>query len=242
MYDSRVVGGATETRRVACFLLLEFRRDRIEQPLLRIPRVPDIAGDRMMPVPGVSDRVRVASAALGGVPRVTHLAQRDASLERPIAQQARHDKGERAEAGPPGGPPVARAGARLVRAATGRLADSSAAAAAAAAAVPVHAMIKQSFHAAQARSVIENSLGGAEALVVAQPLAGQRGRLPARLATTSTAEIAHYRQTGRIVSPGGEAVGRLLGKRDRLFGHGVRRRGVRRDRAGGRGRVRPAGY
>lgn len=58
-------------------------------------------------------------------------------------------------------------------------------------------MIKQSFHAAQARSVIENRVGGTETLVVAQPFAGQWRRFPTRLATTSTAEIAHYRQTGR---------------------------------------------
>lgn len=100
-------------------------------------------------------------------------------------------------------------------------------------------MIKQSFHAAQARSVIENRVGGTETLVVAQPFAGQWRRFPTRLATTSTAEIAHYRQTGRIISPRSEAIGRFFGERDRLLGHRIRCRGVRGDRACGRGRIRP---
>ena len=187
----------------------------------------------MMPIAGVPERVRVAPAPLGGVSSVTELAQRYAALERPIAQQTGHDEREGAETGPPGRPFVAGARAGLISATTHPFAVDPARAA------PVHAVIEQSFHTAQTGSVIEDSVRGAEALVVAQPFAGQRRWFPAGFAAATAAEIAHYRETGRVVSPGGEAVRGFLSERDGLFRHGVRRRCVHGAGRGGRvGRVR----
>lgn len=175
---------------------------------------------------GVADVARVAPAPLSGVTSVAQLAEGDAALEGPVAQQARHDEGEGGQTSPPRGSSVAGARARLVRAAARRLPVD------AARATPVDAVIEQSLDAAEAGRVVEDRVRGAEALVVAQPLAGQRGRLAARLAPASTTEIAHDGETSRVVGPRREIVRWFLGERNRLLRHRVRGTTVRRRRDG----------
>lgn len=229
-----------ETPRVISEIIRsEVRRHRIQQPLLRIPRVADVAGDGMMPTAGTADRVRITSAALCSVTRVARLAEGNATFQGPVAQQTGHQKREEAQAGPSGCFAVTATGTRLVRAAHRHLVvhvtgDATAASA-------VRAMIEESLDAAQARRVVQDGLGRAQARVVAEPLAGQRGWLPARLASTFAAKVANNGEARRIVSgPRAESVGRFLGEGHWLLGDDVGSRCISRigrsDRRGSAGR------
>lgn len=146
----------------------ELRRDRIQQPLLRIPRVANVAGDGMMPA--ATGNVRITSAALRGVTRVARLAKSNAASQGPVAQQTGHQERQEAQAGPSGSFAVTGTRTRLVGAARRHLVVDATSDATAVTAI--HAMIEESLDATQARRVVQNRLGRAQALVVADPLAG----------------------------------------------------------------------
>lgn len=194
-----------------------------------------------MPTAGTADRVRRTSAALCSVTRVARFAEGNATFQRPVAQQTGHQEREEAQAGPSGCFTVTATGTGLVRAVHRHLVVHVAGDATAAA--TVRAMIEETLDAAQTRRVVQHRLGRAQARVVAKPLAGQRGWLPARLASTFAAKVANDGEARRIVSgPRAESVGRLLGKGHWLLGDYVGSRCVRRvgrnDRRGSAGRRR----
>lgn len=172
---TEIAGGEHVARVISENFRSELRRDRIQQPLLRIPRVANVAGDGMMPA-ATGNRVRRTSAALRGVTRVARLAKSDAASQGPVAQQTGHQERQKAQAGPSGSFAVTGTGARLVGAARRHLVVDATGDATAVTAI--HAMIEESLDAAQARRVVQNRLGRAQALVIADPLAGQRRWFP----------------------------------------------------------------
>lgn len=140
--------------------------------------------------------------------RVTCLHHSFAAPEGPVQPETGQDAGECRETAPPCGPPVRTAAARVVRVTF-------------AAAVRVAAVIKQSFDTAQTRGIVDDTVRGDEARIVANPRVRQRPRLLARF---TTAPAALRTQDG---GPGG-----TFGRERFLAERGGRRRllGNRRDR------------
>lgn len=160
-----------------------------------------------------SGLVRTAATARPGVSRVGRLDAALAGTQGPVAEQTGQGSGERGQTTPAGEPPV-RATAAGVVGTRG-------------ASVRVRTVVVEGLDAAQARRVVDDSVRGAQALVIAHPARGQGPRTPARFAPAPAALRADDVAAvgARLVRPHQPPHGvaaqrrwKLLGERHRLLG------------------------
>lgn len=125
-------------------------------------------------------------APLPRVPRVAGLDEPLARPKRPVATQTGQHERQRGQTPPSSHPLLGPAPARLVRA---RLPAIRV----------VRTMVEEAFNAAQTRGVVDDSVRGTQAMVVAEPRRRQRSGLLANLAPTPAALRTHDRGPSRTL-------------------------------------------